>query len=378
MNIVSSDSKNPLYLDLYLKLLGKIESGEYPVGSKLPSEKLIAEENGVSRITSKHALDRLAGEGYIQRFPGKGSFIRARSVSGTAPEQAAPHAVSVRNSRLIGVIMENLQSDFGTDILLGIEKKCAEAGCSMLLKFSYGDENREKACIEELLAAGVSGILLMCVYSEVYSSAVMKLALEGFPMVFMDRSLNGLPIPYVGTNHRDAAIRLTGELIACGHQNIVLVMDEDSHTTSSAEERVQGYVQCCIDHNLLCANKRLLLQHDNMSDPQEDRQQNNIQRIRDYMRDNPDTTAILSLSAEITAILLHALGRSATARYTFASFDGPRGVMSNPYKLLYIAQGQKDIGRTACAHLLDRIDGKDVPMITEVPYSLVVSPAAQD
>lgn len=374
MSILNSDSKNPLYLDLYLKLLGKIESGEYPVGFKLPSEKLIAEENGVSRITSKHALDRLASEGYIQRFPGKGSFILSQPAPGASSQQTAP----VKSSRLIGVVMENLQSDFGIDILLGIERQCTEAGYSLLLKFSYGDENREKSCIEELLAAGASGILLMCVYSEVYSATVMKLSLEGFPMVFVDRSLNGLPIPYVGTNHREAAIHLTNELIARNHRNIALVMAEDSHTTSSAEERVQGYVQSCLNHNLLCANKRLLLLHEDMQHPQEEIRLANVRRIREYMRENPETTAILSLSAEITSIVLHALGQSDTAHYTIASFDGPRDIMNNPYELLCVAQGQKSIGSIACAQLLDKISGKDVPMITHVPYRLVISPPAQD
>lgn len=377
MKITNHDSKNPLYLDLYLNLLEKIRTGEYPAGSKLPSEKLIAEEKGVSRITSKHALDRLAREGYIQRFPGKGSFVQALPAAPDSAELAVSLSKSTPNPRLIGIVMENLQSDFGMDILTGVEKQCAQAGYSLLLKFSYGDEKREKACIEELLTAGVSGILLMCVFSEVYSSTIMKLALEGFPIIFIDRSLNGLPIPYVGTNHREAAVCLTNELISRGHEHIVLAMDEDSHTTSSAEERVHGYVQSCIDHNLLCANKRLLLLHENTDDPQEELRRTNVHRIRDYMLNNPEITAILSLSSEVTSIILHALDRDAAARYTFASFDGPRDIMNNPYELLYACQAQASIGSTACALLFKLISGQKVPMITHIPYQMIISPSIQ-
>ena len=57
MAMFTSSGKNPLYIELYLNLKNKIENGEYKVGMKLPSEKELAEEHGVSRITSKHALD---------------------------------------------------------------------------------------------------------------------------------------------------------------------------------------------------------------------------------------------------------------------------------------------------------------------------------
>lgn len=54
--------------------------------------------------------------------------------------------------------MEGMQADFGGEILIGIEKECAKAGYSAIIKFSYGNEERERACIDELLDAGVEGM----------------------------------------------------------------------------------------------------------------------------------------------------------------------------------------------------------------------------
>ena len=366
-------------MELYLKLRGMIESGEYEIGSRLPSEKELAEEHGVSRITSKHALDRLAREGFISRYPGKGSYVRT---AGTAPEGHRHVSEQIseqrRELKLIGVIMEGMQAEFGGDILIGIEKMCAEEGYSPIIKFSHGDVKRERECMDELIDAGVEGILLMCVFKEVYNSVVMKLSLEGFPLVFMDRSLNGLPIPYVGTDHCDAACRLTGELISRGHRNLALAMTEDSHTTSSAEARVHGYVQTCIDNELLCANKRLLLLYEDPIVPDAAVRQENVRRVRAFADEYPETTAIMSLSTSIASIVLQALHGYNDREYLMASFDGPQNVLNMPMDFIYVKQDQLAMGSIACKRLIEKINGADVPMYTEIPYKVISCDAGQN
>lgn len=368
----TSSGKNPLYIELYLNLKNKIENGEYKVGMKLPSEKELAEEHGVSRITSKHALDQLAREGLISRFPGKGSYIQSNSETESFEEptgaEETPAAIS---TKLIGVVMEGMQADFGGEILIGIEKECAKAGYSAIIKFSYGNEERERACIDELLDAGVEGILLMCVYSEVYNSTIMKLSLDGFPLVFIDRSLNGLPIPYVGTNHFEAAKALTDELINRGNTNLAIAMTEDSHTTSSAEARIHGYVQECLDNELLCANRRILLQREDVLRPDMEIRQENIRRVRGFLDAHRSTTAILCLSATIASIVIQALDGYDGGEYLLAAFDGPRNVLNMPHDFIYVLQDQQQMGMTACAQLIDRINEKEVQMITDVPYTII-------
>ena len=66
--------KRPFYLQIYQELLAQINQGTYPPGSKLPSEKELAEAYNVSRITSKKAMDTLAADGVISRTPGRGTF----------------------------------------------------------------------------------------------------------------------------------------------------------------------------------------------------------------------------------------------------------------------------------------------------------------
>jgi GntR family transcriptional regulator len=69
------DEPVPLYYQLELALRRRIESGELAPGSVLPGEHLLAERFGVSRITVRHALDRLEEDGLIVRRRGARTVI---------------------------------------------------------------------------------------------------------------------------------------------------------------------------------------------------------------------------------------------------------------------------------------------------------------
>ena len=362
-------AQNPLYLELYLQLKARIESGEYPEGSRLPSEKLLAEESGVSRITTKHALDQLVSEGYIKRYAGKGTFVQPRG--GVGKGQGSAPTPAVTRPKAIGLVMEAIGPTFGADIIAGVEEKCAEAGYSLILKLSRGDEAREQVCIEELRAAGVAGILLMCVFREVYSPAILKLAVEGFPIVFVDHALRGLPAPYVGTDHRQAARDLTEALIRRGHKHLVLALDESSHETSSVEERVRGYVESCIDHDLLCANERIRLMHEVAGDGAAEARRVNIERTKEYLRQHPETTAVVALASAIGTAVHHALSENRAPKFDIGFFDGPKEVLAVRYDSVWVEQDQHGIGWLACESLLKRIQGEEVESARHVPYRLV-------
>ncbi|HET9655894.1 MAG TPA: GntR family transcriptional regulator, partial [Kineosporiaceae bacterium] len=53
-----------------------IEAGEYPPGTRVPGEKELAEQYGVSKMTARAALDLLKIEGLIVARRGSGTHVR--------------------------------------------------------------------------------------------------------------------------------------------------------------------------------------------------------------------------------------------------------------------------------------------------------------
>ncbi|CAM4271430.1 GntR family transcriptional regulator [Lacicoccus alkaliphilus] len=68
-------SEAHLYAKVTNEIRQQIDSGKYRDGDKLPSERQLCKEFGVSRITIRQALDRLEEMKIIDRKQGKGTYI---------------------------------------------------------------------------------------------------------------------------------------------------------------------------------------------------------------------------------------------------------------------------------------------------------------
>lgn len=60
-------------------IFGRISSGLYPFGTRMPAERDLAETFGESRATVRLALDFLETYGVVARRPGSGTFVAYRS-----------------------------------------------------------------------------------------------------------------------------------------------------------------------------------------------------------------------------------------------------------------------------------------------------------
>ena len=61
-----------------------LDSGRYPLGTRLPPERALAGELGISRTLLRNTLDRLEAEGRLWRHVGQGTFVGGRPVRGSA------------------------------------------------------------------------------------------------------------------------------------------------------------------------------------------------------------------------------------------------------------------------------------------------------
>ncbi len=72
-----SDSP-PRYIQIFVTLRDRIETGVYPVGDRVPTEAELSEEFSASRYTVREALRRLVASGMVDRRKGSGTQVIAR------------------------------------------------------------------------------------------------------------------------------------------------------------------------------------------------------------------------------------------------------------------------------------------------------------
>lgn len=72
---LNRNSFTPLYIQIESLIREKIESGEWDVGMKIPSELELSDKFNVSRFTVRKAVSSLVNEGLLKRYKGKGTYV---------------------------------------------------------------------------------------------------------------------------------------------------------------------------------------------------------------------------------------------------------------------------------------------------------------
>ena len=75
MPALNADSPIPLYRQLADVLLTRIRAGEYPAGSKIPSEPQLSRDFRIGRPTVRQATDLLVRRRRLERRRGSGTFV---------------------------------------------------------------------------------------------------------------------------------------------------------------------------------------------------------------------------------------------------------------------------------------------------------------
>jgi DNA-binding GntR family transcriptional regulator len=81
MELIDRENHQKLYLQLQSIIKKKIENGEWPVGSQIPTEEDLCNTFSVSRATVRTAVLELVRQGFLKRQQGKGTFIYKNVIS---------------------------------------------------------------------------------------------------------------------------------------------------------------------------------------------------------------------------------------------------------------------------------------------------------
>lgn len=87
---VQNLKREPVSAQVLRQIRELIESGEWPVGHRLPGEQQLATEFGVGRSSIREAIGALGHSGMLEARPGDGTFVRATTeLEGVIAQRAA-------------------------------------------------------------------------------------------------------------------------------------------------------------------------------------------------------------------------------------------------------------------------------------------------
>jgi DNA-binding LacI/PurR family transcriptional regulator len=369
-----------LYERLRTYLLDEIRSGRLGPGARVPSEMALAEQFNVSRITSKKAMETLERDGLIVRYRGKGSFVAERldpSLANVPSPNGIVHRASTSKGTLavptIGVVVPSFSDVFGTRMLGAIEDRAATLGYSLVFKRTHGRREIEDGAIARFVQMGVRGLIVFPIHGEFYNDALLRIVLDGFPVVLVDRYLKGIAVNSVGTDNHAACRALTTHLIERGHREIGF-FSLPPERTSSIEDRRRGFGAALRDAGLTYNRSHLLMSLvcTLPGEILEASIEADRQRVNDYLDAHPDITGFVACEYPLAVILeqvLIARGRADLVP-NITCFDATDSPLE-PVRFTHVRQNEGLIGATAVDLLTGQAANEERRPRNDVPFEIV-------
>lgn len=338
----------PKYQALYDRLRMAILRGEYAPDERLPSENALAIRFGLSRITTKRALNELAEADLVYRKQGKGTFVK-------------PHA-STASRELLLVVPFTDPAAFG-DYQTGIETTLK--GTTWVLNLRTNQQFAQTSASE--LLKRYAGIIYYPQQLPSELPLLLTLFTHQLPLVMLDKAPAHFALPSIESDNVLGGQLAVAHLRALGHTRIAFLADTPfwQDFTGTVADRFCGYVN---GYRGVSDGDPLAWAQNLASCP-------NAAAKAHYLRENKITALIAENDLTALALMreLQVADADLAAKLSVIGFDDlPLAAASDP-PLTSLAQDFKQLGAEAVAALLAQINepAKLFPPRRPVPVTLM-------
>jgi GntR family transcriptional regulator, arabinose operon transcriptional repressor len=358
-----ASSEAPLHRIIYDELLREVQGGLYKPGDRIPSEALLCERFGASRITVARAIQNLQREGLVRRRPGSGTYVESPQV-GT--HQFGLLIPDLGRTEIFGPICRGMvlgKRGRAHSLSWGFEGDSSEATT----------DSAEQLC-QQYIAQRVSGIFFAPFAHHPDSHKVNlriadALQKAHMPTVLLDHGIEPYPrqdsFDRVSINHYAAGYELAQHLLQQGARRIVFVCRHLPPPTIDA--RFAGYsialASLAAKYNASAEPTRCLLEPGEVD-------------VLQTLLQTTGADALLcanDVTATTTMQMLSTLGLSVPGDIRITGVDDVRYAQLLPIPLTTIRQDCAEIGQTAMSLMLDRVERPDAaPRIVLVNHELIV------
>ena len=200
------------YRQITAWLTEEIEKGTLCYGERIPSEKELAEQFGVSRQTVRSALKDLNAEGILVSRRGSGTYVSVNTRRTSAGETR------------IAVMLTHVDTYIFPAIIRGMESELSREGCILQIAVNDNAVERERMILKELIRTrSVDGLIAEAVKSGLPNPNLdlyREIEKMGVPVLFVNSFYRDLDIPPVSLDDRKAGYLAAKHLLECGHTRV--------------------------------------------------------------------------------------------------------------------------------------------------------------
>lgn len=368
MRALQLKNSNLLYLQMAEEIMEIIRERNIQPHEPVPSEGELARQFGVSRMTSKLALNQLAEQGIVYRLPRRGTFLaksaavdRQDHPAGKSRSFAAVPPPPEQSIRKIAIVLPHM-SDYTSRILTSVDREARKHGCEIMFRMSCGREDEDQ-CLSELAAGGIDGIILFPQGRKTCSDQVLKLKLDKFPLVIIDRIFREIQIDCVHHDHFKGSYMMARYLIDKGHRHIGYITTPSSGVTS-LEDRYQGYIQALLDHGIAVNHSQLLIRSEECDLMQLKKL---LPEQVDFLRNNPRMTAVMCGDDHIAGSAMYTalqLGISVPDQLSVVGFSDQYLSPLLPVPMTTVRQPTTQLAQSAFHLLMKRMNNSMEKQLT--------------
>jgi DNA-binding LacI/PurR family transcriptional regulator len=239
---------SPLYLRLKDQLEADLKTARAAgAGARLPTLNELQAKYGASRPTISKALAALAAEGTLVKQAGRGGFVHAPPVPisvRTAPS-GPPRAT-------IGFICPLYGAELPQSCFRGIDRTARRRGFRVLMAGAGESEPHERAAVQELIAAGVQGLIIYPTLRSNLTDPNDYLFQKdlGVPLVLVDTCFPEQGHAQVVFDNRRGSYQLAKWLLNQGRRRVALLTYANWRRHPALVARRRGYQDALGDFGL--------------------------------------------------------------------------------------------------------------------------------
>lgn len=359
-------SDKTLYMQIYEFLKERIINKRILPGQQLPTELELAEQFGVSRITSKNALNQLESEGLVYRKRGKGTFVSA----------SAPKIYTQSMNKVIAMVFPfetaNNSSGFVMSYVNGAMSYLAPRGYYISIHCTEWNYNIERNLLKSLPASGVGGIIYSPESSTRHIDILNLLCLDKYPIVTIDKYYEGIQLSSVVSDNFNGQYKLTEELIKMGHRKMTYLTRENIEDKTSIRDRYFGYCKALKDNNIDIDKDTSLLNFHFIDSEKEEVKF--LEKNIAYLLKRGVTAILVENDIEaikVGKVILN-MGLSIPKDISITGFDDLNWLEHFDLKLTTVKQNNFEIGRRAAEIIVKMIEEGYEYVFEKIPTEVIV------